>query len=119
MDVLLDEDVAGERAIPEPVAQAVLGGGRAGAHLFDRGRRVIEGGDGGDLAQGAGLHTTHGFGDGRSVAHLEANVDALRRTDLAGDGEGAAGLRDVDPHRLLAVDVLAGADSRLQFFFFL
>ena len=34
VDVLLDQDVAGERAIPEPVAQAVLVGGRAPVRFF-------------------------------------------------------------------------------------
>jgi len=30
VDVLLDEDVAGEGTVPEPVAEAVLAGGDAG-----------------------------------------------------------------------------------------
>jgi hypothetical protein len=51
MDVLLDQNVTGEIAIPEPVADALLVCGGAGVIVLDGGRRVVIRGDGGDFSR--------------------------------------------------------------------
>ena len=51
VDVLFHQDVAGEGAKPEPVAEAVLIGRGAGVDFFFRGGSVVVAGDGADFAQ--------------------------------------------------------------------
>ena len=112
VDVLLDKDVAGESAIPEPVAEAVLVvAGADGEFLFRCGRPVVAV-DGGDLAEGAGVNLLCDGGDGRSHAALEADIDALRGLDALGDFKSLVSLMNIDADGLLAVDVLAGVDGR-------
>ena len=114
MNVLLDEDVARECAIPEPVAKAVFIRSFAFALLLGRCRRVVVAGDCGDLSQSAGPDLLGQSRDGRSVAALEADIDALIRLHALGDFESLPRLRDVDAHRLLAIDMLAGGDRCLE-----
>ena len=114
VDVLLDQDVAGEGAIPEPVAQPILVGRCAGAVLFSRCGRVVVCPSDGNLAQCAGLDLLRDGGDGRRVAALEADIDALRGLDALGDLESVFGLANVDAHWLFAVDMLAGRDRGLK-----
>ena len=114
VDVLFDEDVAGEGAIPEPVAQAVFVGAFAFALLLSgRGRVVVtRGGD--DFADGAGLDLFVKCGDGWSVAALEAHIDTLIGLDAFSNFESVLCLHDVDSHGLFAIDMLARGDRGLK-----
>jgi len=84
VDVLLNEDVAGESAVPEPVAQAIFVRAFAFALFLSRGGRVVVTGGGDDFADGAGLEFFVECGDGRSVATLEPYVHALIGLDARG-----------------------------------
>ncbi len=55
VDVLFEQDVAGEGAVPEPVAEARFIGGHAGLGVVHGGGRVVVGGDAGEFAERAGV----------------------------------------------------------------
>ena len=82
VNVLLDQNVSGERAVPEPVAEAVLVGGGAALSFFRAMRarssiRVTEA----ILPERAGFDFFRNGGDGRRTAALEAHIDTLRGAD--------------------------------------
>src|SRR5271168_1405511 len=76
VDVLFEKDVAGEVAVPEPVAEALLVGGGVGVIVLDGGRGVVMRGDAGDLAELAVVDAADDFDERRRAADLEAYVDA-------------------------------------------
>jgi len=113
--VLLDDDVAREDAVPDPVAEAQLGGGRIG----DR-RPPQRGGEVVDLARHevANLPLANPLLQldvRRRVANLEADRQALLTAlHLLAERHHLLGAGHVHRHRLLEVDVLARGQRRLE-----
>jgi len=107
VDVLLEKNVAGEVAVEEPVAQAVLIGSRRSTIDHDGGRRVIERRDLRDLSDLARVNAANQLDEGRRGADLEADGHADLAVLAAADLECTAGLGNVDADGLLAVGVLA------------
>ena len=114
VDVLLHDDVAGQRLVVDPVAQAPLGGrgGRPVGPVDGRGEVVDLPRDGRpDLAL---VDPLRELDVGRGVADLEADREAqLLRPRLLAEGHHPLAPRDVHPHRLLEVDVLARGEGGL------
>src|SRR6185503_15524647 len=115
VDVLLDDDVAGERDVVDPVAQATRRGRRVGPlGPLDRRSEVV------DLARDgrpdlAGMHAPGELDVWRGVADLEAYREAqLPRARLLPERHHRLRAGHVDGDRLLEVDVLAGADGGLE-----
>ncbi len=114
VDVLLDDDVAGERLVVDPVAHAPLDRGRVRpVGPVDRGGEVVDlPADGRpDLPR---VDAPRELDVGRGVADLEADREAelLRPRDLA-EGHDLLAAGHVHPHRLLEVDVLARGERGL------
>src|SRR5690348_12171836 len=114
VNVLLDKDVAGEGTVPEPVAETVLVRRGPGRNLFHRGGSEIVRGHGADFSECAGLNFFGNGSDGRSAAALETDVDTLRRLDALCNFERLVRLRNIDAHRLFAVDMFARRHSSLE-----
>jgi hypothetical protein len=114
VDVLLEEDVAGEHAVPEPVAKADFIGGHARPGVVYGCRRVVVGGDAGELAERAGVDAVDDLDEGRRAADLETDIDTGLAVDALGDLKGFAGLRDIDADRLFAVGMLAAGNRGFE-----
>ena len=114
VDVLLDQDVAGEHAVEDPVAHARLHRGHAGRRLPLEVVRVVVGLRANEVADGARVDAPDHLLVGRRVMGLEPH----RHADLA--HALASGLLDplravhVRGHRLLQIDVLARGDRGLE-----
>ncbi len=61
MDVLLEQNVAGEIAIPQPVANLLLVGRGVGKIVLDGGWRIVVRGNARDLAEVAVMDATNDF----------------------------------------------------------
>ena len=107
VDVLLDEDVSGECAVPEPVTQPILILRCAGAVLFRRCGRVVDAGSDSNFTQRASLDLLRNSRYGRRIAALKTHIDTLRAHDLLCNFECMSGLANVDAHGLFTVNMLA------------
>src|ERR1035437_8475535 len=114
VDILLHKDVARERPVPHPVAQAMLvrAGGRVG--VFFRGRGVVTAKNGADLAQCAALDLLCDGCNGCRISALEPYVYTLRGLHTLANLESLPRLVHVNAHRFLAIDVLARRHGRFQ-----
>src|SRR6266852_3663418 len=102
VNVLLDDDVAGKRAVVDPVAQAALRGRRVGP-----GRAIDVAGEivrfaADEVAERAAVNAADKFDKRRAVANLEADFGDTQRA------------RYVHSHWLLEIDVFARGDDGFE-----
>ncbi len=113
VDVLLDDDIAGQHAVIEPVADAPLGRRGVVVPRVEERTVVIRLGET-DLADTAGMEALHQFDERRSLPDLEADFQGDAALGPAAGFKHAPGARHIDGYRLLAVGVLAGRDRPFQ-----
>src|SRR5260370_23202214 len=114
VNVLLDDDVAGKRAVVHPIAQVALrrrGFGPCRA-INVAGQIVRFTAD--DIAQRAAVNAPDQLHKRRAVANLEPDVEAELTLRAFADFNNTQRAGYVDSHRLLQIDVLACGAPRLQ-----
>src|SRR6266446_1014108 len=111
VNVLLDDDVAGKRAVINPVAQAALGGRCVGpSRAIDvAGEVVCFAAD--DVAERAAVNAPDKLHKRRAVADLEADVEAELAFRALADFDDTQCAGYIDSHGLLKVDVLPSSDG--------
>jgi hypothetical protein len=114
VDVLLDNDVAGKRALPNPVAQPLLHGRGVGPIGPVKVPAVVVSQAASDLADCAVMDAARQLHYGRRHANLKSHVETQLALRLLADANDVMGAGNVHGHRLLAIDVLAGLHDRLE-----
>ena len=106
MNILFDDDIAGEHAVLQPVAQATQRPGEirkigiyGGAIVVDR--------TGNDVSERAGVDAPHQLDIWGRHTNLETNIQAEFPLGFLADLEHAFGAGNVDGHRFFAINMLA------------
>ena len=111
VDVLLDDDVAGERAVVNPIAQPTFPRGRVGP-----GRAVDIAGEivrfsAYDFAERACMNAANHFDERRTITNLKADVKAELSVDAFTEVDDLVRPRNIDRDRFFEIDVLACAHN--------
>src|SRR3954454_8438567 len=101
MNVLLHNDVSGERDVPVPVSkpQLILRH-RSWALRISIFGRIIVRRDAYESPQRTPLYPPHQLNEGRSAPDLEPHVHAYLSLDMLGNFQGSLSLRNIDTPRL-------------------
>src|SRR5262245_57089951 len=116
VDVMFDQDVAGQRAVEDPVADARLEVGHTGFVLAPEVVRVIEALAQDDVSDLARVDALDHSAIALVVALLESDVKADLALGLLARGDHALATLNIGRDRLFAVDVFACVDGRFKVF---
>src|SRR5690242_4936991 len=114
VNVLLHDDVAGENAVVDPIAQTHFGR----RSVWPRGAIDVAGEvvrfAANDVAEGAAVDALDHLDEGGAIANLEADVKAELAFRSLADIHDFLGAGNVDRDRLLQINMLAAADNGVE-----
>ena len=114
VNVLLNDDVAGEHAVVNPVTEPPLGGRSVWPRrAIDVSAKVI-GVAASNFAKRAGVNAAHHFHERRAVPDLEADVEAELAFSALANLDDFFRAGHVDGYGLFKIHVLAGSNDRFE-----
>src|SRR5215470_10930198 len=114
VNVLLDDDVAGEHAVVHPVAEAALGGRGVGPSGPVEVAAQVVGFAAGDFAESSRMNAANHFDERGAIANLEANVEAELAFGALANVDDFFRAGDIHSDWLFEIDVLARRDDGFE-----
>src|SRR5262249_61713250 len=116
VDVLFDNDVAGENLVMHPIAQTDFLRRSVGPlWAVDVARKVV-GFTADDFAEGAGMDAADHFDKRRTIADLKPDIEAQFTVHALANVNDLGRAGDIHRDGLFQIDVLAGGDGGVKLF---